>query len=951
MLATQVAFKAEKKQTSCPYCGVGCGVDIELHNHVPVKLNGAKSHPANKGKLCVKGTHLLDTIGIDGRLLHPEINGQEASWEQATDFIANKFKQIIAQNGKDAIALYLSGQLLTEDYYVANKLMKGYVGSANIDTNSRLCMSSAVAGYKRAFGEDVVPCNYEDLDYADVVFFIGSNAAWTHPVLFQRMQAAKDKNPNLIFVALDPRATATTEMADLHLPLKPGSDAGFYNGLLSYLIENNAEHKAIDNLFIEHATTGFEQAAAQAKLWNLTKVSQFCGINQSLLEKAYRLFAVSPNVVSFYSMGINQSNSGVDKCNAIINCHLATGKLGKKGNGPFSITGQPNAMGGREVGGLSNQLCAHLDIDNSDHQEFLQSFWQSPTMVTGEGASAIEIIEQIERGNIKAVWIMATNPVVSLPDRNRVIAALKKCELVVVSDCVAKNDTLAFAHVKLPASTWLEKDGTVTNSERVISRQRGMIIPPGQAKHDWKIICEVAEKMGFNGFNFLEPQQIFAEFCELTGAANKDQKKLGKRLFDISALKPSSKQEYDALKPTQWPLRMNDRDQRPFADFKFSTPDNKARFIAITPIRPELINTSNFPYVLNSGRIRDQWHTMTRTAKATKLNQHINIPKLSINLLDAKKNNITNDDWLKVSSSVGEVIIEADLTDDIKAGHCFMPIHWNQQFASHANVSNLFTTLVDSISKQPQLKQVAVNVEKIAFDLVCTIHVQTELINNIEIDELGLYRKTIHEHCHSFLMIENNKVKESIDPVIESKFSHIKKMLGAEIQWLSLLSTNNGVGRFIGETDGRLVAIIECFDLSVFETARECSELQFFPSKKIDRATMVNQAKNINGQWLNYLFAQEELLTLDKVAILKAEIRAEFLLGKQICSCFNVHEKTIEQSILEGNKSLELLGQSIKCGSGCGSCKPELKRMINFFSPKKKTLPIFERHIIVKEIC
>jgi assimilatory nitrate reductase catalytic subunit len=930
MSVAKIVFTAQKKQTSCAYCGVGCGVNIELHNNVPVKLEGANSHPANKGKLCVKGTHLLDTISNEGRLLHPEILGKQAHWNQATEFVASKFQEIIEQHGKDAIALYLSGQLLTEDYYVANKFMKGYVGSANIDTNSRLCMSSAVAGYKRAFGEDVVPCNYEDLDHADVIFFIGSNAAWTHPVLFQRMQLAKENNPNLTFIALDPRATATTEMADIHLPLKPGSDAIFYTGLLHYLVA----HNAIDKYYIEQATNGFEQTLEYAKSYDLATTSKLCGIDKTLLEQSYKQFAFSKNVVSFYSMGINQSNSGVDKCNAIINCHLATGKLGKKGNGPFSITGQPNAMGGREVGGLSNQLCAHLDIDDSDHQQILQNFWQSPAMVTEAGASATEIIEQIEQGKIKAIWIMATNPVVSLPDRNRVIAALKKCELVVVSDCVAKNDTLAFAHVKLPATTWLEKEGTVTNSERMISRQRGMIIPPGQTKHDWKILCEVAKKMGFNGFDFSHPHQIFAEFCELSGIANKSEAKIGQRLFDISTMKPIDKESYDAMKPTQWPINTHGNPQRPFADLKFSTSDYKARFIAITPIMPELVNEKEFPFVLNSGRVRDQWHTMTRTAKAMQLNHHINVPKLSVNPIDAKRKNIKNNDWLKVNSCVGEVIIEAELSDDVQPGQCFMPIHWNQQFASHANVSNVFKAIVDPISMQPQLKQVAVNFEKSYFNFSSKIHVRDNLLNHFKTTAFDVYRKTNHEHCHSFFTVENIDAQNNTQ-LVQSKFNDIKVMLGNDIQWLSLLSASNEIGRFIGEIDGRLVAIVECFNL-------DSSDEQLKKTIK-----EVSKQEN-NSQWLDHIFSVQTLSPLDKVAILKFEIPHEFLLGKKICSCFNIHQNTIEQAILGGNDSLELLGSSIKCGSGCGSCKPELTRLINACSINQKPV---SKDIIKMETC
>jgi len=912
MSVASVALKIEKKQTSCTYCGVGCGLDIEIHNDVPVALTGAKTHPANQGRICVKGTNLLDTVGAKGRMLSPTIDQVEVSWPTATAHVANRFSEILKQHGKDSVALYLSGQLLTEDYYVANKFMKGYIGSANIDTNSRLCMSSAVTGYKRAFGEDVVPCNYEDLEHADVIFIIGSNAAWTHPVLFQRMQAAKQANPALKFVAIDPRETATTKLADIHLPISPGSDAGFYNGLLQYLVEQ----QVIDKDYITQSTKGFEQAIIQAQPWSIDKVSDFCGIDEVLIEQAFRLFAFNENVISFYSMGINQSNSGADKCNAIINCHLATGKLAKLGTGPFSITGQPNAMGGREVGGLSNQLCAHLDIDDTSHQQLLQSFWQSPTMVTEAGTSATEIIEHIEQGKIKAIWIMATNPLVSLPDRSRVSAALKKCELVVVSDCVDKNDTLEFAHVKLPATTWLEKDGTVTNSERVISRQRGMIKAPGQAKHDWKIICDIAKKMGFKGFDFEHAYQVFNEYCQLSGVANATE-----RLFNISVLAPSDKQQYDTMKPTQWPIKSD----RPFYDGKFSTADKKAHFIAITPALPVLINNKTnkgvgqgngniyFPFVLNSGRIRDQWHTMTRTSAATQLNEHISAPKLAINPADAKKLGIKDDNWVKVESISGEVFLEADISEDIQPGHCFMPIHWNKQFASNANTSSVFPTVIDPVSKQPQLKQVSVRLEKLTLNLSTKIVLHDQYVERINPDKLGLYRKTLHQHCHSYQMAEILD-DSNVETVFDEKLLTYKQMLGEDIQWLSFLSVGTGIGRFVGTIEGKLAIIIECSDLTKHSLQSET-----------------------NTRWLEYLFAETSLSQADKIAIVKAKPGDEFLLGKQICSCFNVHEKTIEQAILDGEDSLDKLAKSIKCGSGCGSCKPDLSEMIHACSVRERT--------------
>jgi len=453
-------------------------------------MAGDELHPANFGRLCVKGSALGETIGLDGRLLHPKMREpgsgvlRDVSWDDALDAVAGGFRKIVDEHGPDAVALYVSGQLLTEDYYVANKLMKGYVGSANIDTNSRLCMSSSVAGHKRAFGEDIVPVCYEDLELADLVVLVGSNTAWCHPILFQRIVKIKEARPDMKIVVIDPRYTATCEMADLHLPLGAGTDVRLFNGLLGFL----AEHGAIDAQFVDAHTSGFAEALAAASAsdvnddsngaatrFDLAQCAKACKLDPHDLLEFYRLFARTERVVTVYSQGVNQSSAGTDKVNSIINCHLLTGRIGKPGMGPFSFTGQPNAMGGREVGGLANTLAAHLELDNAKHREIVQQFWDAPAIASRPGLKAVELFEAIEQGRIKAVWIMGTNPVVSLPDSDQAKRALARCDLVVCSDIVERTDTNAFAHVLLPALGWGEKDGTVTNSERRISRQRAFL--------------------------------------------------------------------------------------------------------------------------------------------------------------------------------------------------------------------------------------------------------------------------------------------------------------------------------------------------------------------------------------------------------------------------------------------------------------------------------------------
>ncbi|HET7812713.1 MAG TPA: molybdopterin-dependent oxidoreductase, partial [Steroidobacteraceae bacterium] len=484
-----------------------------------VEVRGDPAHPANAGKLCVKGSALGETVGLEDRLLHPQVRGERVGWDVALATVAREFKRCIDTYGPESVAFYVSGQLLTEDYYVANKLMKAYIGAANIDTNSRLCMASAVAGHKRAFGEDVVPVSYEDLDVTDLVVLVGSNTAWCHPILLQRLQAVRTARPDLKIVTLDPRRTATAQLSDLHLALKPGTDVHLFNGLLVWL----ADHGHLDRAFIEAHTNGWDAALAAARAGGgtLESTARACGLEVAAVREFFELFARTPATLTMFSQGVNQSSAGTDKVNAIINCHLATGRIGKPGAGPFSVTGQPNAMGGREVGGFVNTLAAHIDLENVEGRAAVQSFWGSPTIATRQGPKAVEMFERIHDGRIKAVWIMATNPVVSLPDADKVKAALQGCEFVAVSDVMANTDTAKLAHVLLPALAWGEKDGSVTNSDRTISRQRPFLPAPGEARADWQIVCDVARAMGFAGFDFHSPHEIFREHVRLTAHENR----------------------------------------------------------------------------------------------------------------------------------------------------------------------------------------------------------------------------------------------------------------------------------------------------------------------------------------------------------------------------------------------------------------------------------------------
>ena len=498
-------------RTTCAYCGVGCGVLVTPDGNGGAAISGDPEHPANFGRLCSKGSALGETLGLEGRLLHPMIRCdkgalEQVAWSDALDHVAHRLQHIIRRDGPGAVAFYLSGQLLTEDYYVANKLMKGFIGSANVDTNSRLCMSSSVAGHRRAFGADTVPGCYEDLDEADLLVLTGSNAAWCHPVLFQRMIANKQQRGARI-VVIDPRRTDTAEDADLFLGLKPGTDAALFSGLLVHLADNGV----LDRDYIEGYATGLDEALARAggMAGSVAATALATGLTERDVGRFFQMFAATPRTVTLYSQGVNQSAQGTDKVNAILNCHLATGRIGKVGASPFSLTGQPNAMGGREVGGLANQLAAHMNFTPPDIDR-VRRFWKAPRIATHEGLKAVQMFEAIARGEIKALWVMGTNPAVSLPDADAARAALSKLELFVISENVRSNDTVnSGVHVLLPAQAWGEKSGTVTNSERRISRQRAFLPPPGEAKPDWWIVGEVAKRLGFGAaFDFNSAAEV-----------------------------------------------------------------------------------------------------------------------------------------------------------------------------------------------------------------------------------------------------------------------------------------------------------------------------------------------------------------------------------------------------------------------------------------------------------
>ncbi|MGH8854483.1 MAG: molybdopterin-dependent oxidoreductase [Telluria sp.] len=876
-------------RTTCPYCGVGCGVKATPTADGAI-IEGDPDHMASRGRLCVKGSALGETLGLDGRLLAPAIrdHGQlrSTSWDEALDTVASRFASIIAEHGPDAVAMYVSGQLLTEDYYVANKFMKGYVGSGNIDTNSRLCMSSAVAGHKRAFGEDLVPGCYEDFELADMIVLVGSNTAWCHPTLFQRITKAKEARPSLRIVAIDPRRTATCELADLHLPVKAGTDVWLFNGLLSYL----ARSSAADDAFVAAHTAGLEAALAEAdQCADLDFVARTCGVDPRLLAEFYAAFAATDTVVTAYSQGVNQSSAGTDKVNSIINCHLLTGRIGKPGMGPFSLTGQPNAMGGREVGGLANMLASHLDLDKPAHRDAVRSFWDSPRIAEKPGLKAVDLFRAIEEGKVKAVWIMATNPVVSLPDADQVKRALQRCELVVVSDMTAATDTAAFGHVLLPALGWGEKDGTVTNSERCISRQRGFLAAPGEARADWEAICQVARRMGFAGFEYQAAHEIFDEHARLSMWRNSAAEL--PRAFRIDGLVGMGRAAYDALEPLQWPvLQGREGSARLLGDGRYSHPDGKARFVVTAPRAPVHALSREFPLALNTGRLRDQWHTMTRTGKSPRLAGHSPEPFVDLHPHDALLAGVREGELARVSSRWGAVVARVSHSGGIARGAAFVPIHWNGQTASDARIGAVVNPEVDPVSGEPEFKHTPVRVEPFGVSWHGFVLSRDEL----DLDRIANWTRV---RGASFVRYELGG-REAVTP------ERARELLGAdeEADWIEYEDKSEGMLRCALLVGGRLQACL-------------------FVSRRPDLPSR---------NWLGGLFAEPALSAKDRATLLAGRAPAQGAdPGPIVCSCFGVGRNTICKAIVErGLTDAAGVTACVRAGGNCGSCLPEIRQLV-----------------------
>jgi len=875
----------EAVRTTCPYCGVGCGV-VAMPDGT---IRGDEAHPANRGRLCSKGSALAETLHDDDRLTVPRIGNARASWDAALDLIARRFSDTVAAYGPDSVAFYLSGQCLTEDYYVANKLMKGFIGSGNIDTNSRLCMASSVAGHIRAFGEDLVPGVYADWDEADLVVLVGSNTAWCHPVLYQRLLAARAARGTRI-VVIDPRRTATAEDADLHLQLAPGSDVLLFNGLLRHI----AATGAMNMDWVERHTSGLADALAAT---GAQSAAEGCGLDPRLLATFYQWFAATEQTVTVFSQGVNQSSAGTDKVNAIINCHLATGRIGRPGMGPFSVSGQPNAMGGREVGGLANQLAAHLRFECPGDRDTLRRFWDAPRLAPHPGLKAVDLFDAVLDGRVKALWIAATNPAASMPRAERVRGALAACPFVVVSDCWP-TDTTRHAHVVLPAAGWGEKDGTVTNSERRMSRQRKFRDAPGEARPDWWMFSEVARRMGFAGaFAWDGPAAIFREHAALSTFENR-----GERVFNLAAMAggarnlaavadrrcenhvPASDDDadddaYDVMEPRCWP-----HDGRLFGNGGFSTPDRRARFIP-TPYRPQRVTR---PFILNTGRVRDQWHTMTRTGRVPRLMTHTPEPTLSLHPADATRLGLAEDDLARVETDAGNSVLRVRISDAQRPGEVFAPMHWTDAFAAAGPIGRAVTALTDPHSGQPELKLTPASVTRV----VTRFH-------GVLLRRAG---DALPAGCHWTRV-----------PLPNGHLYHLAgdeppcamRLLGPlpdRTEYIEMEDPARGVTRCAALVDDMLQAcLFLARDRAALPDCQAVASLlgSAIPAHRRRRLLAAGSAEPSAGD------------------------------GQFVCVCFGVSRAAIQSAVRQhGLRSTREIGARLNAGTNCGSCLPELQALL-----------------------
>ncbi len=969
----------KETKSTCPYCGVGCGVIIESVGSQITGVRGDPDHPANFGKLCTKGSTLALTasapITLQTRLLQPmrrEHRSEKVkpvSWDSALDFAATSFAQIIQEHGPDSVGFYISGQLLTEDYYVFNKLAKGQIGTNNIDTNSRLCMSSAVAGYKQTLGADAPPACYDDVNHASCIFIVGSNTAYAHPILFRRIEEAKKNNPDLKIIFADPRKTDTAEIADLYLPLLPGTDVALFNGMLHIMLWEGW----IDTAYIAKHTNGFDELKTLVREYTPEHVAQICGIKKEDLFAATKLFATSAATLSLYCQGLNQSSSGTAKNASLINLHLATAQIGKPGAGPFSLTGQPNAMGGREVGGLANLISAHRDMANPAHRAEVAALWGVADVPSTPGKTAVEMFQAAADGEIKALWIACTNPAQSMPDQATVRRALERCEIVVLQEAFANTETARYADLLLPATTWGEKEGTVTNSERRITRVRAAVPAPGEARHDWQITQDFAQRLVTLGvspkltneetgggeigvrsefrtiistetnnlernsaltpisptpisateakkpfLDYINPEEIWEEHKASTAGRDLDISGLSYALLDQA--------------PQQWPFKAGNTQgkQRLYEDGIYPTLDGKATFVAHAYKPVAEPRESRYPFSLTTGRLRDQWHGMSRTGTLGRLFGHVPEPVVQMNAQDMQRRLLKEGDLVHVTSKRGSILLPVQASSEVNVTQAFIAMHWGSEFLSGrsstgeriSGVNAITTSSYCPISKQPELKHAAVKILKaeLPWSLLAVAWLPEASSHSTRAQLQELMARFEFSSCVSFGREDHAPGSSTQRGILfraaatyapeDDSLARIEALLGLSgsdtLRYEDRKRGQRRAARLVRMSDGnaRLQGFVLAGDVSA-------------------------------EAWIKTLLQDELDATSYGRLLLSPGAKAPIAIqskGNQVCACFNVSESEITGFLArsEGSDTEQLgaLQAKLQCGTNCGSCVPQLKRLV-----------------------
>ena len=885
----------------CCYCGVGCGVLIESEGGHITGVRGDPAHPANFGRLCSKGSTLHLTARAEGRLLHPELREtraalrRRASWDEALSHAADRFAQIIARHGPDAVAFYISGQLLTEDYYVFNKLARGVAGTNNVDTNSRLCMSSAVTGYKITLGADAPPTCYEDIDHADLIFIAGSNTAWAHPIVYRRIEEARARRPGLRVIVVDPRRTATAADADLHLAIEPGSDVALFNAMLCVLITEGF----VNRDYIAAHTENFDEVERAVAGYTPEHAARLTGVPAADIVRAARRFGTAGAALSLYCQGLNQSSHGTDNNAALINLHLATGQIGRPGAGPFSLTGQPNAMGGREVGGMATLLSGHRDPANPEHRAEVARLWGVSELPSRPGKTAVELFQALDAGAVKAIWIACTNPAHSMPEQALIQRALERAEFVVVQEAFRNAETCDYADLLLPAATWGEKEGTMTNSERRITRVHAAVPPPGEARPDWEIAADFARYLGRRlgreirtTFAYRSAEDVFNEHRETTRG----------RDLDITGLTYGLLQ---SLGPQQWPYPEGAQagQARLYRDGVFPTPSGRARFHAAEHRGVAEDVSAHYPLRLMTGRLRDQWHTMTRTGTVARLFAHEEEPLLAMHAEDLAARGLHDGDLARIASRRGTAVLRVRVSQELKRGQAFVPMHWGRGFLSSPGANALMPSAFDPRSFQPELKHAAVQVEPA--ELPWRVVAYRRLNEGAAADTLAALREWMGALDYAALHLFGRDVTcVAVDgaargPLDAKAIARLDRLLGmASPAVLGYEDPVRGISKHVLVVSDRLIGV---------RLAGEVAGARWL--KEVMRNGMPVGALR---HWL--------------LAPLASSPTPAAARGRTVCSCLDVSEAEIRAAVA-GGAQMEELKSRLRCGTQCGSCVPELRRL------------------------